>query len=151
MKITRRNFIGLGISSLILPIYKDFAFANLNLKTKKKSLLILIELRGGNDGLNTLIPYTNSVYYSQRPNISVKEFTKLNSNLALNRSLNDLLPLWNEKKLTFALGVGWAKPNRSHFKAMDQWSTGNQEGIGKGWVAKISDSIENQNYLNHTN
>ena len=147
MKITRRNFIGLGISSLILPIYKDFAFANLNLKTKKKSLLILIELRGGNDGLNTLIPYTNSVYYSQRPNISVKEFTKLNSNLALNRSLNDLLPLWNEKKLTFALGVGWAKPNRSHFKAMDQWSTGNQEGIGKGWVAKISDSIENQNYL----
>jgi len=147
MKITRRNFIGLGISSIILPIYNDFAFANSILKTHKKSVLILIELRGGNDGLNTIIPYTNSNYYSQRPNISVKEFTKLNSNLALNKSLNDLLPLWNEKKLTFALGVGWDKPNRSHFTAMDQWSTGNLEGIGKGWVAKISDSIKNQNYL----
>ena len=147
MKITRRNFIGLGISSLILPIFRDPAFANYNLKTKKKSILILIELRGGNDGLNTIIPYTNSVYYSQRPNISLKEFTKLNSSFALNTSLNDLLPLWHEKKLTFALGVGWSKPNRSHFKAMDQWSTGTLEGSGKGWIAKISDSIENQNYL----
>ena len=147
MKITRRNFIGLGISSLILPVYKDFTYANYIHNTQKKSVLVLIELRGGNDGLNTIIPYTNSVYYSQRPNISVKEFIKLNSNYALNKSLIDLLPLWKEKKLTFALGVGWDKPNRSHFKAMDQWSTGNPEGIGKGWIAKISDSINNQNYL----
>ena len=147
MNITRRNFISIGIGSIILPIYKDFAFANSNLNTQKKPVLILIELRGGNDGLNTIIPYTNSIYYSQRPNISVNDFTKLNSNLALNRSLNDLLPLWNEKKLTFALGVGWAKPNRSHFKAMDQWSTGNAEGIGKGWIAEISDSIQNKHYL----
>ena len=147
MNISRRKFIGLSICGGIFPLYKDFAFANSILKNQKKPVLILIELRGGNDGLNTIIPYSNPTYFSKRPNISIKNFVKLNSNLALNPSLKDLLPLWDAKKLTFALGIGWSQPNRSHFKAMDQWSTGNIDGIGKGWIAKISDSIKNKNYL----
>lgn len=147
MNISRRKFIGLSICGGIFTFYKDFAFANSILKNQKKPVLILIELRGGNDGLNTIIPYSNPIYFSKRPNISIKNFLKLNSNLALNPSLKDLLPLWNSKELTFALGIGWSQPNRSHFKAMDQWSTGNIDGTGKGWIAKISDSIKNKNYL----
>ena len=139
MKISRRKFIGLSFYGGILPFYKDFAFGNSSLKSQKKPVLILIELRGGNDGLNTIIPFSNPTYFSKRPNISIKKFLKLNSNLALNPSLKDLLPFWNAKELTFALGIGWPKPNRSHFKAMDQWSTGNIDGIGKGWIAKLSD------------
>ena len=147
MNISRRKFICLSICGGIFPFYKDFASANSTQKKKKTPVLINIELRGGNDGLNTIIPYSNPTYFSKRPNISIKNFLKLNSSLALNPSLKDLLPLWNSKELTFALGIGWSQPNRSHFKAMDQWSTGNIDGIGKGWIAKISDSIKNKNYL----
>ena len=147
MKFSRRQFIGLTIYSGLLPFYNKFTFANPNLKNKKKSILILIELRGGNDGLNTIIPYKNPIYFSERPNISINNYIKLNSELAINPFMKEIMPLWKEKKLTFVLGLGWPKPNRSHFVAMDQWSSGEETGIGKGWLAKISDSIKSEDYL----
>ena len=85
-------------------------------------------MRGGNDGLNTIIPYKNTIYFSQRPNIAINNSLKLNSELALNPMMESLIPLWDKKQLTFALGVGWPNPNRSHFMAMDQWSTGKESG-----------------------
>ena len=147
MKITRRKFLGLSFFAGILPIYKKTIFANTLDLSKKKSILILVELRGGNDGLNTLIPFDNPVYFLQRPNIAIENYLKLNSQLALNSNMKELMPFWEERKLTFALGVGWPNPSRSHFKAMDQWSVGNEEGRGIGWLAKISDSIKNNQYL----
>ncbi len=142
MKISRRNFLGLCFYSGIFLSNKNPIFAN-----PKQSSLILIELRGGNDGLNTLIPYTNSLYFSKRPKLALSNFIKLNSKLALNPYMEDLLPLWKERKITFALGVGFPNPNRSHFAAQDQWSTGKKSGEGKGWMADMSDSLENENYL----
>ncbi len=147
MKFSRRQFLGLTIYSGLLPFYNEFTFANANFKYGKKSTLILIELRGGNDGLNTIIPYKNPIYFSDRPNISINNHIKLNSELALNPFMKEIIPLWKEKKLTFVLGLGWPKPNRSHFVAMDQWSSGDETGIGKGWLAEISDSIESEDYL----
>lgn len=147
MKFSRRNFIGLTLTSGVFALYNNQIFANSNFGIKKQKVLVLIEMRGGNDGLNTIIPYRNSIYYSQRPNISIKNSLKLSTELALNPMMGSLMPLWEEKKLTFVLGVGWPNPNRSHFMAMDQWSTGSESGIGKGWLAKISDSIKNEKYL----
>ncbi len=147
MKLSRRDFIGLTLSSGVFALYNNQIFANSNFGIKKQKVLVLIEMRGGNDGLNTIIPYRNSIYFSQRPNISIKNSLKLNKELALNPSMESLLPLWEENKLSFVLGVGWPNPNRSHFMAMDQWSTGSESGIGKGWLAKISDFIKNEKYL----
>ena len=147
MKLSRRNFIGLTLNSGVFALYNNQIFANSNFGLKKQKVLVLIEMRGGNDGLNTIIPYRNSIYFSQRPNISINNSLKLNAALALNPMMESLLPLWEEKKLTFVLGVGWPNPNRSHFMAMDQWSTGSESGIGKGWLAKISDLIKNEQYL----
>ena len=147
MKISRRNFIGLTLTSGVFALYNNQIFANTNFGIKKQKVLVLIEMRGGNDGLNTIIPYRNSKYYSQRPNISIKNSLKLNSEYGLNPMMKSLLPLWKENKLTFALGIGWPNPNRSHFIAMDQWSTGSESGEGKGWLAKISDSLKNEQYL----
>ena len=147
MNLTRRNFLSLTLTSGLIALYNKQVFANSNFGIQKKKVLILIEMRGGNDGLNTLIPYKNSIYFSQRPNISIKNSLKLNSELALNPMMKSLIPLWEERQLTFALGVGWPKPNRSHFIAMDQWSSGKESGLGKGWLAKISDSINSEKYL----
>ena len=147
MKLSRRNFIGLTFSSGVYAFYNNLINAKSNFGIKKQKVLVLIEMRGGNDGLNTIIPYTNSLYFSQRPNISIKNSLKLNEQLGLNPMMRSLLPLWEEKKLSFVLGVGWPNPNRSHFTAMDQWSTGSETGIGKGWLAKISDTINNEQYL----
>ena len=147
MKLSRRNFIGLTLTSGIFALYNNQIFANSNIGIQKQKVLVIIEMRGGNDGLNTIIPYRNPIYFSQRPNISIHNSLKLNSELSLNPMMQSLLPFWYEKQLTFVLGVGWPKPNRSHFMAMDQWSTGSESGIGKGWLAKISDSINNEKYL----
>ena len=147
MKLSRRDFIGLTLTSGLYALYNNQILANSNLGIKKQKVLVLIEMRGGNDGLNTIIPYRNSIYFSQRPNISIKNSLRLNTELALNPMMTSLMPLWEEKKLTFVLGVGWPNPNRSHFMAMDQWSTGSESGIGKGWLAKISDLIKNEKYL----
>ena len=147
MKLSRRNFIGLTLTSGLYALYNNQILANSNIGIKKQKVLVLIEMRGGNDGLNTIIPFRNSIYFSQRPNISINNSFKLNSTLALNPMMGSLLPLWEEKKLTFVLGVGWPNPNRSHFIAMDQWSTGSESGVGKGWLAKISDLIKNEKYL----
>ena len=147
MNLSRRNFLSITLTSGLIALYNNKVFANSNFVTQKKKILILIEMRGGNDGLNTIIPYKNSIYFSQRPNISIKKSLKLNSELALNPMMESLIPLWDKKQLTFALGIGWDNPNRSHFMAMDQWSTGKESGVGEGWLAKISDSINNDKYL----
>ena len=147
MKLSRRNFLNLFLYSSLFPNYSRYLFAKEKNKTKKKPVLVLIELRGGNDGLNTIIPFKNQIYFSQRPNIAINDHFKLNSELGLNSNMEELLPLWKERKLTFALGVGWPNPNRSHFKAMDQWSTGNEKGVGEGWLAKLSNSLKNDQSL----
>ena len=147
MNLSRRNFLSLTLSSGLIALYNNKVFANSNIGRQKQKILILIEMRGGNDGLNTIIPYKNTIYFSQRPNIAINNSLKLNSELALNPMMESLIPMWKEKQLTFALGVGWPNPNRSHFMAMDQWSTGKESGVGKGWLAKISDSISNKKYL----
>ena len=92
MKLSRRNFIGLTFSSGVFALYNNKIFANSNSGIKKQKVLLLIEMRGGNDGLNTIIPYRNSIYFSQRPNISIKNPLKLNAELGLNPMMGSLLP-----------------------------------------------------------
>jgi uncharacterized protein (DUF1501 family) len=102
----------------------------------REHVLILLELRGGNDGLNTVIPHKDPLYLAARPSLAVTNGPPLNERLSLHPALAPLLPLWQQRKLCFALGVGWPKPNRSHFKAADQWATANPSGEGNGWLAE---------------
>ena len=72
MNLSRRNFLSLTLTSGLIALYNNKVFANSSFGTQKQKVLILIEMRGGNDGLNTIIPYKNTIYFSQRPNISIK-------------------------------------------------------------------------------
>jgi uncharacterized protein (DUF1501 family) len=112
---------------------------------RRRSVLVLVELRGGNDGLNTVAPVADPLYRQARPSLAlpVAEALPLTGGLALHPALAPLLPLWKNQRLTFALGVGWPLPNRSHFKAADQWATASPSGEGNGWLAAALDQRHN--------
>jgi uncharacterized protein (DUF1501 family) len=102
--------------------------------------LVLIELNGGNDGLNTVVPYADELYYRARPQLAIGRDTvlPLDEKLGLNPVLEPLMSAWREKDLAIALGVGYERPNRSHFRSIDIWNTGSEsdEVADQGWVAR---------------
>ena len=104
-----------------------------------RRVLVLLELRGGNDGLNTVAPVRDPAYREARPSLALADALPLKAGLALHPALSPLLPLWQSRRLAFALGVGWPRPNRSHFKAADQWATATPAGEGPGWIAAAFD------------
>jgi uncharacterized protein (DUF1501 family) len=108
---------------------------------RRRSVLVLLELRGGNDGLNTLAPVADPLYRQARSTLALSDADALllADGLALHPALAPLLPLWQSQRLAFALGVGWSRPNRSHFKAADQWATASPAGEGIGWLAAALD------------
>ncbi len=103
-------------------------------------VLVLVELKGGNDGLNTLVPYTEPEYYRLRPRLAIapERVLPLDAQLGLNPALAPLWPAWREGELAFVLGVGYPKPNRSHFRSMDIWETASDsdEALDRGWIAQ---------------
>jgi uncharacterized protein (DUF1501 family) len=104
-----------------------------------RHVLVLLELRGGNDGLNTVAPIGDPLYRQARPTLALTEALPIADGLGLHPSLAPLLPVWRSRRLGFALGVGWPRPNRSHFKAADQWATASPSGEGPGWLAAAFD------------
>ena len=88
-------------------------------------ILVMVTLYGGNDGLNTVIPFKDPVYFSSRPEISYKAETMLplDAELALNPSMGGIKSLWDQKKVAIIRGVGYPKPDRSHFSSMAKWQT----------------------------
>lgn len=104
-----------------------------------RHVLVLLELRGGNDGLNTVAPIRDPLYRQARPTLALTDALPLGDGLSMHPALAPLLPLWKSRRLAFALGVGWPRPNRSHFKAIDQWATASPSGEGPGWIAAAFD------------
>jgi uncharacterized protein (DUF1501 family) len=102
-------------------------------------VLVWLELRGGNDGLNTVIPFRDRLYQQARPSLAISDGPVLNRDLILHPALAPLQPIWQARRLAVALGVGWPQPNRSHFRAMDQWATASPSGEGPGWLAAALD------------
>ena len=103
-------------------------------------ILVLVELKGGNDGLNTVIPYADSNYYQLRPVIGIKpeEVIRLDAQTGLHPELKALLPMWEKGELGIVQGVGYPKPNLSHFRSIEIWETGSKasEYLHQGWVAR---------------
>jgi uncharacterized protein (DUF1501 family) len=103
--------------------------------------LVLLELNGGNDGLNTIIPYTDPRYYEVRQRVAVPrdQVVQLSDRMGFHPSLNSLLPMWKQKELAIVLGVGYPQPNRSHFRSIAIWETASDtdDYLDEGWVARL--------------
>ncbi len=103
-------------------------------------ILVLIELKGGNDGLNTVVPYANPQYAAMRPSLAIKsdEVLKIDSRVGLHPELKALLPLWEKNELAVVQGVGYPQPNLSHFRSIEIWESASKsnETLDDGWVAR---------------
>ena len=147
--ISRRKFlaltsgVALGAAVPLLSL-QDIAQAAIDRPLPANTpILVAITLYGGNDGLNTLIPYSDSLYFSSRPDISypAEKLLQLDSSLALNPAMGGIKSLWDEKKVAIIRGVGYPKPDRSHFSSMAKWQTGNPlSHVSTGWLGRWIDT-----------
>lgn len=114
---------------------------------KGEKILVVIEMAGGNDGLNTVIPYGTDEYYKARPNIGVAKDKVLSlgksggMNIGMHPGLKSLHDLFDKGNVAVVTGVGYPNPNRSHFESMDVWQRGNPDAKSPhtGWLARYLD------------
>ena len=104
-------------------------------------IVVLVELNGGNDGLNTVIPYTDPAYPRLRPKLAVSrdKVLQLSEHLGLHPQLEKLMPLWESREMAIVLGVGYPEPNLSHFRSIDIWETATQGHrlAREGWISRL--------------
>ncbi len=138
----RRDFIkrsSLASGLFFVPNFiKNIESESINYLGFKK--LVIIQLSGGNDGLNSIIPFTNDVYYKNRPQISIKKnnLIKATDELGFHKSLAPLKNLYDEGYLSIINNVGYPNPNRSHFRSTDIWQTASDSNqyLDTGWLGR---------------
>lgn len=110
----------------------------------KDTILVVLEMTGGNDGLNTVIPYADEQYYKFRPTIGIKkaELKKVNDSIGLHPRLQGLANLLQNNQLAIVQGVGYPNPDRSHFESMDIWQAADPRRKQKtGWLSRAAGTM----------
>ena len=106
--------------------------------------LVVIQLSGGNDGLNTIVPYGNDIYYQKRNTIAINktDIIKLDDMQGLNPNLAALKEIYDQGWMSIVNSVGYPNPDRSHFRSMDIWQTGSDSNqfLTTGWIGRYLDS-----------
>ena len=108
--------------------------------TKKDPVLVILQLTGANDYLNTIVPYTNSLYWDNRPKVNIPQdlVLPIDDELAFRSEVEQFKDIYDKGNMAIIHGVGFQNSPRSHFRAMDIWHTCEPESIGiDGWVAKV--------------
>ena len=136
MRTNRRNFLTLAGYTFLFSHFPSYTWSQIN----KNKILILIELQGANDGLNTVIPYNQKFYYNLRPTIGIEKtrILTIDNENGLHYSLKNLANLFEKGELKIIQNLGYPHPVLSHFRSIDIWETG---GDGKsqnrnGWLVK---------------
>jgi len=137
--LNRRNFLALGGAlPLVMGPLKTWAQVG---RPRWDRTLILIELKGGNDGLNTVIPYSDPNYYRMRPRLAVEDHKviRLTPQLGLHPNLAPFQSMWEGGHMGIVLGVGYPKPNLSHFRSIEIWDTASDSHkyLDEGWIARV--------------
>jgi uncharacterized protein (DUF1501 family) len=146
MNMKRREFLsalGATVGTIALPP----AFAQIASpgNAAYKKLLVLVELKGANDGLNTLVPYADPAYATLRPTVHIKrdQVLQLSDRFGLHPSLEPLMPLWKSGEMAAMMGLGYPQPNLSHFRSIEIWDTASKsnEYLNEGWLARTFNAV----------
>src|SRR4051812_47164814 len=107
----------------------------------KDNILVVLEMTGGNDGLDTVIPYADDLYHKARPTLRQTKdvVVRLDDHVGLNRGMQGLRTLWDQGHLAVVQGVGYPNPERSHFEAMDIWQSADPKRLlTTGWLGRAA-------------
>lgn len=145
---TRRKFIGTSMvasGSLMMPGFLKALDTSLRKNPpSNNNKLVVIHLSGGNDGLNTVIPVRNDLYYKSRPVLGIKKekALSLSDEYSLNNAMKSFAELYDSGNLSIINGVGYPNPDFSHFRAVEIWQTGSErkEMVNSGWLGRYLDS-----------
>jgi uncharacterized protein (DUF1501 family) len=148
MNIRRRTFLKnssvAAAGTLLLPQFLQALGFKQQLPNAAEKILVVLQLSGGNDGLNTVIPVRNDIYYKQRPRLAIARTTALG--LTDEAGLNPALPafkgLYDDGNLAILNGVGYPNPDRSHFRSMDIWHSASESNryVHTGWLGRYLDA-----------
>ena len=140
----RRDFLrntGLITTSLLVPSFLKAARIP---GTSNGRRLVVLQLSGGNDGLNTIVPWRNDAYYAARRAMAIgtDKVLRLSDDLGFHPALAPLRPLFDDGRMTVINGVGYPNPDRSHFRSMDIWhsASASDEHITTGWLGRYLDN-----------
>ncbi|MBV7531674.1 DUF1501 domain-containing protein [Chitinophaga sp. sic0106] len=144
--INRRRFLQVGSlasAAMMMPKFLK-ALERGELVPPGNKVLVIVQLSGGNDGLNTIIPYRNDIYYKERPSLGIKreKALSLTDELGIHPSLTGLKALYDEGAMGVLNNVGYPNPDRSHFRSMDIWHTASQSSDywTNGWIGRYLDA-----------
>jgi uncharacterized protein (DUF1501 family) len=156
--LTRRAFLRTSVLgaalSWTIPVFLERTFMTLNAQAvdsaiqtmtgKDHPILVVLQLAGGNDGLNTIIPFEDDLYFKARPTLALpkQQILPLDTLIGLNPSLAPLKGLYDSGNLAIIQGVGYPNPNRSHFRSTEIWQTASdaQQNLTKGWIGRYFDN-----------
>ncbi len=154
---TRREFLGVGLplasAALTIPAFLDSAAGAIVRSmgglssapgVPEDHVLVVLQLGGGNDGLNTVVPFSIPEYYKARPGIGIPADAALRlseaDGVGLHPQMAAMKGLYDDGLVTIVQGVGYPNPNRSHFKSMDIWHTADTSATGDGWLGRYFDA-----------
>jgi len=158
---TRREFLCLGLAIVSTlgsePTFLNSAGTALASDTSRTAskagvpedrVFVVIQLSGGNDGLNTVVPYGADAYHKARPGFGIKPKQALkideNQGIGLHPSMKEIHELLQDEQASVVQGVGYPNPNRSHFASMDVWQTGDTRGReDEGWISRAMEQHQN--------
>ena len=157
MTQTRRDFLKRGIAFVSVgaampAVFVRAAYATDNngsgsASTRKDRTLVIVQMAGGNDGLNTVVPYADSQYYNLRKNISLAATAvlPLNERIGLHPALTGFKSFWDKGRLAVVEGVGYPNPNLSHFRSMEIWHTAAPDAFkNTGWLGNYLDATHSE-------
>lgn len=143
--LTRRELLALGLATSLTPNPLRTLFAAAAGTNPTPRRLVIVELVGGNDGFNTIVPHTNDAYYRSRPMVSIapQELLKLDADFGFHPSLSQFASRFEQGRLAIVPGVGHAELSRSHFEARKQWYSASLDPeriTHGGWIGRASSS-----------
>ena len=143
-EILRRGMAGIGASMLKPSAFTSVAEAAALAEANGK-ILVILELSGGNDGLNTVVPYGDDAYYRHRPEIGLpkSQLRILDDHFGLNPGMSGFEELFKDGKMAIVHGCGYENPSYSHFTSMSYWHTAApNSGEEYGWVGRLADNLD---------